>query len=68
VSCSSNKSPCLTWPAHVHLLHVKQAASSIGDTTKQHVLDIYNAPAYRALREKLVTRKDAVPCNKCSFL
>jgi hypothetical protein len=45
-----------------------QAAYPIGDTTKQHVLDIYNAPAYRALRENLVTRKDAVPCNKCSFL
>ena len=45
-----------------------QAAHPIGDTRKQHVLEIYNAPAYRALRETLVSRMDAVPCNKCSFL
>jgi hypothetical protein len=45
-----------------------QAAYPIGDTRKQHVLEIYNAPAYRALREKLVTRQEATPCNKCSFL
>lgn len=45
-----------------------QAAYPIGDTRKQHVLEIYNSPAYRALRENLVTRMEAVPCNKCSFL
>jgi hypothetical protein len=45
-----------------------QAAYPIGDTRKQHVLEIYNTPAYRALREKLVSRSAASPCNKCSFL
>jgi iron-sulfur cluster protein/radical SAM family protein len=45
-----------------------QAAFPIGDASKQHVLDIYNSPHYRALRENALTRMEASPCNKCSFM
>ncbi|HLI80258.1 MAG TPA: SPASM domain-containing protein [Candidatus Binataceae bacterium] len=40
----------------------------IGDVTRRHVLEVYNAPAYRKLRERTATRQDAEPCNRCSFL
>lgn len=41
----------------------------IGDTTTQNVLDIYNAPSYRALREKARTRLEAgPPCNTCTYV
>ena len=39
----------------------------IGDVSRQHVLDVYNAPAYRHLREHTRFRQDAEPCNRCSF-
>lgn len=40
----------------------------IGDVTTQHALDVYNAPPYRALRERALTRREARPCGTCSFL
>jgi len=45
-----------------------QAAYPIGDVSSQHVLEIYNSPHYRSLREKLITRQETEPCNQCSFL
>lgn len=40
----------------------------IGDVRTEHVLDIYNNPSYRMLREKLVNRLEAAPCSDCGFL
>lgn len=41
----------------------------IGDITTTHALEIYNAPAYRALRESTRTRLEAgAPCDSCNFL
>jgi hypothetical protein len=40
----------------------------IGDVTQQSVLEIYNAPHYRRLREATQTRQQAEPCNRCTFL
>jgi hypothetical protein len=40
----------------------------IGDVSRQHVLEVYNAAAYRRLREHTARRQDAEPCNRCSFL
>lgn len=45
-----------------------QAKWPIGDVRRQHVLDIYNNPAYRRLREQTQRRQDASPCNTCTFL
>jgi MoaA/NifB/PqqE/SkfB family radical SAM enzyme len=39
----------------------------IGDVSRQHVLEVYNAPAYRRLREHTARRQDVEPCNRCSF-
>lgn len=40
----------------------------IGDARHEHVLDIYNKPDYRRLRETLTTRFEAEPCSSCGFL
>lgn len=45
-----------------------KAEHPIGDIRTQHALEIYNQPAYRALRERAMTRADAAPCNTCTFL
>ncbi|HWG43726.1 MAG TPA: tetratricopeptide repeat protein [Gemmataceae bacterium] len=45
-----------------------QAKWPIGDVTRQHVLEIYNAPHYRRLRERTLSRAEAEPCNGCTFL
>ena len=45
-----------------------QAKWPIGDVNSQHVLEVYNNPHYRQLREQTVTRLDATPCNQCAFL
>jgi hypothetical protein len=39
----------------------------IGDVTKQHTLDVYNSPAFRAVREKQASRLGGIPCNRCTF-
>ena len=43
------------------------ATDLIGDVSRQHVLEVYNAPAYRRLRERTARRQDAEPCDRCSF-
>ena len=40
----------------------------IGDINTQHILDVYNHPTYRQLREKTLSRHDTSPCNTCTFL
>jgi hypothetical protein len=45
-----------------------QAAWPIGDVATQHALEIYNAPHYRRLRERALTRLEASPCRTCTFL
>lgn len=45
-----------------------QAEWPIGDVTTQHVLEIYNAPDYRRLREEIVSRRQVEPCNACTFM
>jgi tetratricopeptide (TPR) repeat protein len=45
-----------------------QAQWPLGDINRQHVLEIYNAPHYRRLRQQAVTRAEVEPCNRCTFL
>lgn len=45
-----------------------QADYPIGDVTKQSVLEIYNSPDYRKLREQTVSRLHVSPCNQCTFM
>ena len=45
-----------------------QAEWPIGDVNEQHVLEIYNAPEYRRLRERTVSRLHVEPCNSCTFV
>lgn len=40
----------------------------IGDVNNQHVLEVYNTPLYREVRQYAITRFDAEPCNQCTFL
>ena len=40
----------------------------IGDANRQHLLEIYNSPAYRSLREHALSRLEAAPCKSCGFL
>jgi len=44
-----------------------EARYPIGNVQTQHVLDIYNAPEYRHLRERTVSRRSVSPCNGCTF-
>jgi hypothetical protein len=39
----------------------------IGDVSKQHALEIYNAPHFRAVRENYETRIGGTPCGQCTF-
>jgi MoaA/NifB/PqqE/SkfB family radical SAM enzyme len=45
-----------------------KAEFPIGDARHSHVLDIYNQPQFRQLRAAAVTRQEADPCRRCSFL
>lgn len=45
-----------------------QAKWPIGDVNTRHVLEVYNDPHYRALREKTRSRREASPCNQCAFM
>ena len=40
---------------------------AIGDINEQTMLDVYNAPHWRARRENLVSRKTIHPCKTCSY-
>jgi hypothetical protein len=39
----------------------------IGDINKQSLLEIYNAPAWRERREKMLSRKELHPCSTCTY-
>jgi hypothetical protein len=39
----------------------------IGDVNKQTLLEIYNAPAWRERREKMLSRKAMHPCSTCTY-
>jgi len=68
--------PCIRWfelsitatGKVAHCYADGQAKYPIGDVSKQHVLEIYNSPQYRSLRERTVSRKHVEPCNQCNFL
>ena len=45
-----------------------EAKFPIGNVCLQSVLEIYNSPCYRSLRESTVSRLAVAPCNSCSFL
>lgn len=45
-----------------------KAEFPIGDVRREHVLEIYNKPEYRRLRETLATRQEVEPCRSCGFL
>ncbi|MEZ5764270.1 MAG: SPASM domain-containing protein [Xanthobacteraceae bacterium] len=45
-----------------------RAEFPIGDVSKQSVLEIYNNPEYRRLREATNSRLEVSPCNGCGFL
>ncbi|MCA9017605.1 MAG: radical SAM protein, partial [Planctomycetaceae bacterium] len=45
-----------------------QAEFPIGNVNDQHVLEVYNSPEYRKLREATVSRLSVHPCNKCTFM
>lgn len=44
------------------------AAHPIGDVRRSSVLEIYNSPAYRSLRQHTVSRLEADPCRTCCYL
>jgi hypothetical protein len=67
--------PCIRWfelsitatGKVAHCCMDGKAMWSIGDVTTTHVLDVYNAPEYRRLRETVLSRKAVAPCNTCTF-
>jgi len=44
-----------------------QAQYTIGDVSKQHVLEVFNSPSYRRMREGHKTRQAYEPCQRCSY-
>ena len=40
----------------------------LGNVRDQHVLEVYNAPQYRSLREKASSRLGKTPCGQCGFI
>lgn len=40
---------------------------AVGDVTRDSVLDVYNSPGYRKLREATPTRVGDEPCGQCSY-
>jgi sulfatase maturation enzyme AslB (radical SAM superfamily) len=45
-----------------------KAEYPIGDASKSHLLEIYNHPEFRRLRESAISRLDVDPCRRCNFL
>ena len=43
------------------------AAHAIGDVSRDHTLAVYNAPSYRALRERARTSAGIDPCDRCTY-
>jgi hypothetical protein len=44
-----------------------EARYPIGDVTNTHALDVYNAPAFRAVRQGRSSRIGCTPCGQCTF-
>lgn len=44
-----------------------EAKWPIGNVRDQHVLEVYNNPEYRRLREATTSRLEVSPCNQCAF-
>lgn len=44
-----------------------EAAYPIGNVRFEHVLDVYNKPAFRQLRQSTILRQEVDPCQSCSF-
>lgn len=45
-----------------------KAEFPLGDVNHEHVLEIYNKPEYRRLREATDSRLDVEPCRSCGFM
>ncbi|MEZ0375340.1 MAG: radical SAM/SPASM domain-containing protein [Candidatus Sericytochromatia bacterium] len=45
-----------------------QADWPLGNVREQHVLEVYNQPAYRRLRENSLSRLESKPCSSCTFM
>lgn len=45
-----------------------QGRFPFGDVNKQSILEIYNSPHFRNLRENVVSRDVIYPCNTCALL
>jgi MoaA/NifB/PqqE/SkfB family radical SAM enzyme len=45
-----------------------KAEFPVGDVRREHVLEIYNKPDFRRLREDLATRLETEPCRRCGFM
>ena len=41
---------------------------SLGDARKDHLIEIYNQPEFRRLRQKKLSRLDTDPCRRCTYL
>ena len=39
----------------------------LGNINESHVLDVYNSPKFRAVREHHKTRLQSMPCSQCTF-
>jgi hypothetical protein len=69
VGCSRWFDLSITSPGKVaHCCMDGKAEWPIGDVNHQHVLEVYNQPEYRILREKTRSRLTVSPCNTCTFL
>jgi len=42
-------------------------AHPIGDVSKQHVLEVFNSPAYSRMRKGTQDRRAYEPCNRCTY-
>jgi len=45
-----------------------KGAFPLGDVNKQSILEIYNSPHFRNLRENAISRDVIYPCNTCALL
>lgn len=68
--------PCMNWlqmnihcdGTVAHCCMDSKAEYAVGNVAEQHVLDVYNGPAFRHYRENLSSRESAHPCNQCSLM
>lgn len=68
VPCSRWWELSITATGKVSLCCMDSAARySIGDVNTQTLLEVYNSPGYRALRDKASRHYAADPCNRCSY-